>query len=217
MQAAPWPAGPLDARAELYRRLAGRGVVGTAADQAVAGTLDRLRRRVGRRCAQLPGATRLAELGSAAEQTMRSWLLERVPLVRTIVWEELVVVGARLAAEATPALVNLTPHPVLLWTDSAGTVRLPPSGRVVRCHTEPDHLLGTVQVDGHPVPLVINNVTPAVPGLPEPEEGVLFVVSRLVALATPHRRDMVFPHDPVRDHTGRTSGCRALAQVPSPP
>lgn len=114
-------------------------------------------------------------------------------------------------------LVNLTSHPVLIRTGSGVTVCLSPSGRVARCRTEPDRVLGTVQVDGHSVPLVVNHVTSAVSGLPEPEDGVLFVVSRLVALAAPQRRDVVFPHDPVRDDTGRTTACRVLAQVPPPP
>jgi len=218
MWAAGEPAGPLDVRAELHRRLAGRGVVGTQAERAVTPALGRLYRRVGARCAQLLGAARLAEFARLrAGPEMRPWLLQHVPSVRTIVWEELVVVGARLAVEATPALVNLTPHPVLIKTDGGVTTCIPSSGRVARCRTEPDRVLGTVQVGGHSVPLVVNDVTSAVSGLPEPEEGVLFVVSRLVALAAPQRRDMVFPHDPVRDETGRTTGCRVLAQVPPPP
>ncbi len=216
MWAAGEPAGPLDVRAELHHRLADRGVVGTEAERAVTHALGRLHRRVGARCAQLLGAVRLAEF-ARLRAGRETWLLLRVPSVRTIVWEELAVVGARLAVEVTPALVNLTPHPVLIKTDSGVTVRIPPSGRVARCRTEPDRVLGTVQVDGHSVALVVNDVTSAVCGLPEPEEGVLLVVSRLVALAAPQRRDIVFPHDPVRDDTGRTTGCRVLAQVPPPP
>lgn len=214
-ETAQTPSGPLDARAELGRRMAGRDMVDADAKQAVTYAISRLRRRVGARCAQLLGETRLTEFPRfRAPAEMRCWLHHHVPALRTIVWEELVVVGARLATEATPTLVNLTPHPVLIQTGSGVTVRIPPSGRVVRCPAKPDRVLGTVQIDGHPVPLVINDVTRTVPGLPEPEEGVLFVVSRLVALAAPQRRDMVFPHDPVRDGTGRTAACRALAQVP---
>ncbi|MFN2495172.1 MAG: hypothetical protein ABR608_04590 [Pseudonocardiaceae bacterium] len=215
MRAAEQPPGPLDARAELHRCLAGRGMAGAEAERAVADALGRLRRRVGARCAELLEGARLAEFARLpAGRDMRCWLRRQVPSVRTIVWEELTVMCARLVVEVPPALVNLTPHPVLIKTATGVTVAIPPSGRVARCRTEPDRVLGTVQVDGHSVPLVVNDVTSAVLGLPEPEEGVLFVVSRLVALAAPLRRDMVFPHDPVRDETGRTTGCRALAQVP---
>lgn len=218
MRTATEPAGSFDARAELHRRLAGRGVTGPETERAVAHAYGRLCRRVGDRCAQLLEQRHMAEFAQLRPETdMRSWLLQHVPSVRGIVWEELIVVAARLAAEVTPALVNLTPHPVVIVTATGVIVQVPPSGRVARCATHPDRLLGTVCIDGHSVPLVVNDVTAAVEGLPEPEQGVLFVVSRLVALAAPQRRDMVFPHDPVRDGTGRTAGCRVLAQVPPPP
>lgn len=85
---------------------------------------------------------------------------------------------------------------------------------MARCVTQPDQVLRTVSVDGHRVPVVLNDVTSVVSGLPEPEEGVLFVVSRMVALAQPQRGGLVFPHQPLRDEIGRTAGCRVLAQVP---
>lgn len=217
MRAAEEPTGSVDARAELRRCLAGRGVLGTDAERAVAHGYGRLCRRVGARCAQVVGERRLTEFARLHPgRDVRSWVLHHVPSTRRIVGEELAVVGARLAVEVLPALVNLTHHPVVIQTAAGPIVQLPPSGRVARCVTVPDRVLGTLRIGDHSVPLVVNDVTSAVNGLPEPEEGVLFVVSRLVALAVPQRRDMVFPHNPVRDETGCTSACRVLAQVPPP-
>lgn len=215
MRTATEPAEPLDARAELHRHLAGRGMSGPETERAVADAYGRLCRRVGARCAQLLGERRLAEFTQLRPGgNVRSWVLQHVPAACDTVREELIVIGARLRAEVLPALVNLTAHQVVIQTATGVTVRIPPSGRLARCATHPDRVLGTVFIDGHSVPLVVNDVTSTVDGLPEPEDGVLFVVSRLVALAVPQRRDMVFPHDPVRDPTGRTAGCRVLAQVP---
>ncbi|AXH95958.1 hypothetical protein DV701_07330 [Ornithinimicrobium avium] len=48
-------------------------------------------------------------------------------------------------------------------------------------------------------------------GLPAPEEGVVYLVSRLMAMAI-ERDDVVFPFDEHRDEQGRVDGCRALAR-----
>ena len=53
-----------------------------------------------------------------------------------------------------------------------------------------------------------------VDGLPEPQEGTIFIVSALVAQALKGvRNDLVIPDDTVRDEQGRIIGCRALARV----
>ena len=54
----------------------------------------------------------------------------------------------------------------------------------------------------------------AVEGLPEPQEGVLFLVSALVRAAVPSRHDVASPGDLVRDPEGRVVGCRNLAVNP---
>lgn len=217
MRAATRSGVTLETRAELRRLLAGRGMCGAEAERAAARALCRLRRRVGARCADLLGAAQLAEFARLRTgHERRSWLLGRLPSVPDIVREEFVIVSAALTCEAPPALVNLTEHSVMIRLGSEVTVHIPPSGRVARCYAEPDRVLHTVQVDGHHVPVVLNHITSRVSGLPEPEDGVLFVVSRLVAMAAPQRRDVVFPHRPVRDDAGRTAACRVLAQVPPP-
>lgn len=49
-------------------------------------------------------------------------------------------------------------------------------------------------------------------GLPDPEPGVLFVVSQLAAQAALHRPDVAFPILLERDETGTILGFRGLAE-----
>ena len=53
----------------------------------------------------------------------------------------------------------------------------------------------------------------AVEGLPDPEEGVVWIVSRVVAEAAKERDDLLVTDDAVRDDQGRIIGCRALARI----
>lgn len=106
-------------------------------------------------------------------------------------------------------LVNLTPHPINL-----GSITLEPAGPAPRCATI------TTQRD----PLTIGGVTIPVEeisigdvaGLPEPQEGLAYIVSRVVAEAAPERRDLYIPNRLTRDERGRVTGCESLGQV-SPP
>ncbi|MFC7617290.1 hypothetical protein ACFQV2_31575 [Actinokineospora soli] len=49
--------------------------------------------------------------------------------------------------------------------------------------------------------------------LPDPEPATLLVVSRPVAVAHPHRHDLVVPFDEIRDADGHITACRALAHL----
>ncbi|GIW55362.1 MAG: hypothetical protein KatS3mg082_1766 [Nitrospiraceae bacterium] len=83
--------------------------------------------------------------------------------------------------------VNLTPHEVRV-ADQDGTVFLtiPPSGQVARVATT-SVMVG--EVDGIPIyRTALGDVT----GLPEPQEGVTYVVSTLVAQVV-SRPDVVAP------------------------
>lgn len=96
---------------------------------------------------------------------------------------------------------NLTPHPIVLV--GAG-LTVPPSGVVARCaHLSMpagDHL-------GVPLSYVTFG---AVEGLPEPEPGVLLIVSGLVRTALPSRLDLASPGELLRDAAGNVTGCKAL-------
>jgi hypothetical protein len=111
-----------------------------------------------------------------------------------------------------PVLINLTPHPVTIFTADR-KIQIPPSGDIARCFGDTARARRTVTVDGHEIALVTDATTTTVTGLPPAEPDVLLIVSRLVALAAPDRPDLVFPHTPVRDDTGRIQGCRALAHL----
>jgi len=105
-------------------------------------------------------------------------------------------------------LINLTPHAVTLWREQDPALTIPPDGRFARLDEEwvpgCPLLVGDVEV---PIAAVTYR---GVEDLPEPQAGVAFVVSRVLAAAVPDRRDLYFPADEVRDASGRVIGCRRL-------
>lgn len=120
------------------------------------------------------------------------------------------------------SLVNLTPHPIVLVSDGGARATIPPSGTVARVGTTPgEHLIDyTVEVDS-PVPILAPDEWGDVEGLPEPQEGVAYIVSALVGLAMEgsDRTDLVMPGTapadlPERDAQGRITGVRVLKAVP---
>lgn len=120
------------------------------------------------------------------------------------------------------SLVNLTPHPIVLVSDGGARRTIPPSGTVARVGTTPgEHLLDyTVEV-GSPVPILAPDEWGDVEDLPEPQEGVAYIVSALVGLAMEgsDRTDLVMPgtapaDNPERDAQGRITGVRVLKAVP---
>ena len=111
-------------------------------------------------------------------------------------------------------LINLTPHAITVCGRE-----IPPSGQVARCAVE-EEVVGMVE---HPdsddqdalttsVP-IIRQVFGEVTGLPERQDGVMYVVSAIVAQAVPDRVDVVIPARTLRDEAGRIVGCEALATV----
>ena len=113
-------------------------------------------------------------------------------------------------------VVNVTGHVVRVYAEDGSTIDIPPSPKVARCVVEPDRPHGEVSIEGIAVPVVISATTGTVVDLPEPRPDVLLIVSRMVASALPHRRDLVFPHHVVRDDNGHPLGCRVFGQVPLP-
>lgn len=100
-------------------------------------------------------------------------------------------------------VLNLTPHAINVVTD-AGTQTFAPSGQVARCASS------SAQVgDLNGIPLFRTKFG-EVQGLPEPQDGVLYVVSALVRQAVPHRPDVASPGDLVRDEAGNVVGCKGL-------
>ena len=96
--------------------------------------------------------------------------------------------------------VNLTPHAIHL-----PGLTVEPSGAVARCKES------TIVV-GHfgGVDLTVKEYG-QVEGLPEPKENTMYIVSMLVRLGCPDRRDIASPGDLVRDDKGQIIGAKNLA------
>lgn len=104
-------------------------------------------------------------------------------------------------------LRNLTPHEIALTGQDGTEVVLPSIGlaRVAMM----SRVLGVQTVGTAVVPLV-REVLGEVSGLPDPVEGVRFVVSRLVMAALPGRTDLACPTDLRRNDDGTVGAARAL-------
>ena len=102
---------------------------------------------------------------------------------------------------------NYTPHELTFVDDQNEVILKVPSSGIARA-AQSRFTVGTI--NGIPV-----NKTSfgQVENLPEPEEGVILVVSALTAQACPERGDVYITDDAVRDEAGRIIGCRALAHV----
>lgn len=111
------------------------------------------------------------------------------------------------------ALVNLTPHPVTLYSGDVPGPSWPPTGRFARV-IESRGPVDTVLTDRGQVPVVGMSYAPQIADLPEPVLGTAFLVSRVLAAAVA-RTDLLFPADEVRDETGRIVGCRFLGRFVS--
>ena len=101
-------------------------------------------------------------------------------------------------------ITNLTPHALVFVLADGSSRSIAPSGAVARCRT-----VNSPAGDAEGIPLARVSYG-AVEGLPEPAEGVLYVVSALVRAAVPGRSDVASPGDLVRDPAGNVIGCRGL-------
>ena len=100
---------------------------------------------------------------------------------------------------------NYTPHPVnIIDVDGKEIATFLPESQPIRLQSE------TVRTGTfHGVPIT-KTVFGDPEGLPEPQTGVLFVVSQIVKSALPDRADLAVPAEVVRDETGQIIGCRSL-------
>ena len=114
--------------------------------------------------------------------------------------------------------VNLTPHALNIELRAGDIFILPPSGTVARVAME-TRKRGGLALPGFGVVNLTTTVPGEVTGLPPPvvrggEEGVWYIVSALVRLAVPERRDVLSPGDLIRDENGNPRGCRGLVMNP---
>lgn len=103
-------------------------------------------------------------------------------------------------------VINLTPHDVNICDEYGDEVikTYKASGIIARV----SHGWSTVDyVDGVPVVVRTNE---KIVNLPDPQEGVFYIVSNIVLDYCPDRLDILAPVLQVKDRDGRIIGCRAL-------
>ena len=106
-------------------------------------------------------------------------------------------------------IINLTPHTLNINADGSVRVDLPPSGEVARVATSRVQI---GEVAGLPL---FETRFGEVTGLPPAREGVLLVVSGLVAAhpAVRDRADVFSPGELLRGQDGQPIGCRGLTRT----
>lgn len=112
--------------------------------------------------------------------------------------------------------INTTPHDINLMLET-GNVVIPPSGLSFRVAADSE-VVRTEQIEGHAVEVrarVFRDVfvfagEEEVP-LPDEQEGVFYIVSRITAEALPERTDLRMVDGTVRDESGRIIGCTGLS------
>lgn len=103
-------------------------------------------------------------------------------------------------------IINLTPHTINLYRNGEMVLAIPSSG-VARVNVT-SQTVG--EVNGFPIR---QNAYGEVVGLPEPEEGTVYIVSALVAQAAKNRADLLIVDDTLRNSEGQIIGCRGFARV----
>lgn len=101
-------------------------------------------------------------------------------------------------------MTNLTPHEVVIVCNE-GNLVIPASGAIARVAVTSEQV---DEVNG--IPVVRTVYSKEVEGLPQPEEGTIYIVSTLVAQACPDRHDLFVPANLIRDEQGRVVGASAL-------
>lgn len=100
-------------------------------------------------------------------------------------------------------LVNLTPHAIVLRSESGTDTVLPPSGTVARVQSA-DGVLCVIP--GLPVPVKGSPIYGGVIGLPRARSGVYYVVSAMVGARVAGRTDVLCPGTGPNDNAVRENG-----------
>lgn len=102
-------------------------------------------------------------------------------------------------------LVNLTPHSLNIVAADGSTVDIPPSGNIARVGSI-SSIVATVNG------ININKQTfGKVMDLPDAQDDVVYIVSRMVKDRVPDRDDVVVPGVPFRDTDGKIIGAWGLS------
>ena len=117
-------------------------------------------------------------------------------------------------------LVNLTPHPIRIYSegtpdrvenpDDGVLLILEPSGEFARLS---ESVTGEETVVTEEAEIPVSLVSYAeVEGLPEPQQGIVYIVPLMTALAA-GRDALLVPYEQVRNPDGTVVGCRRLGRV----
>lgn len=117
-----------------------------------------------------------------------------------------------MATRKIQKLVNLTPHAITMMDDNENIIFIiEPSGNVARVSVRTER---TETLTFNDMPLATSkSVYGKVEGLPEAEDGVVYIVSSMVAQRVPEREDVFIPNESVRDEIGRIIGCKSLGHI----
>ena len=102
--------------------------------------------------------------------------------------------------------INLTPHILNIVAADGSIVYIPPDGNRVARVSSSSFIVATlmgINISQQTFGDVIN--------LPDAEEGVIYIVSRMVKDRVPDRPDVLVPGAPVRDAEGRIIGANGLS------
>jgi len=102
-------------------------------------------------------------------------------------------------------LVNLTPH-ALHIENGKKVIEIPASGIVARIE---DEVLSVFEMDGF---VFCDLRRKEISGLPSPQEGTIYIVSRPLAMMLKGRSDVVFCDEFERDEEGKIRYARALSR-----
>lgn len=102
-------------------------------------------------------------------------------------------------------LMNLCPHPINLYINGVFNSTIMPSGKIARCEQKQEYVETWLLIP------ITRQTFGKVTGLPDPQEGVRYIVSAKVADACPDRKDLVVPGPAVRDENGNKIGCEGFS------
>ncbi len=106
--------------------------------------------------------------------------------------------------------INLTPHAINVQKLDGTMMEIPPSGKVARVEQESRQLFVTRE-DVAIYATSYGEVT----GLPSKPAGETWlIVSAIVRLAVPGRKDVLSPGEQIRNEAGRVIGCNGLLGNP---
>jgi hypothetical protein len=104
-------------------------------------------------------------------------------------------------------IVNCTPHKISIQKEDGQFLTVPPSGTIARVtakNSVAERLNGFI---------VYNTEFGEVENLPDPQEGVIYLVSRVLLNALQgSRSDCFSPGNLLRDENGQPIGCQGLSQ-----